>query len=91
MVRGRADLKSPADEAKLLMEKIPQQDTLQADDLVITSDLGGIFPEGLVIGKVVQVRRRDGDLFQEAILEPAVEMTKLERLYVVGEPTGRTP
>jgi rod shape-determining protein MreC len=91
VVRGRADLKSPADEAKLLMEKIPQQDTLQADDLVITSDLGGIFPEGLVIGKVVQVRRRDGDLFQEAILEPAVEMTKLERLYVVGEPTGRTP
>jgi rod shape-determining protein MreC len=91
VVRGRAELKTPADEAKLLMEKIPQQDTLQTGDIVITSDLGGIFPEGLVIGSVVQVRRRDSDLFQEAILEPAVEMSRLERLYVIGEAGPRSP
>jgi rod shape-determining protein MreC len=73
------------------MEKIPQGDRLQPGDLVITSDLGGIFPEGLAVGKVVQVRGRDGDLFQEALLEPSVEMNRLERLYVVGDPAQRRP
>jgi rod shape-determining protein MreC len=89
VVRGRAEATLPSDGAQLLMEKIPQQDTLQGGDLVITSDLGGVFPEGLVIGSVIQVRRRDADLFQEALLEPAVEMSRLERLYVIGDSTGR--
>src|SRR6266516_4574584 len=88
VVRGRVDSRLPADDAKLLMEKIPQEDRLQSGDVVITSDLGGVFPEGLMVGTVVQVRRRDGDLFQEATVEPAVEMSRLERLYVVGDPTG---
>lgn len=91
VVRGRADQKLLADEPKLFMEKIPQEDVLEAGDLVITSDLGGIFPEGLIIGRIVQVRRRDGDLFQEAILEPAVDMNRLERLYAVGDSAGRSP
>jgi rod shape-determining protein MreC len=91
VVRGRADPRLAADEPKLLMEKIPQGDRLQPGDVVITSDLGGIFPEGLVVGKVVQVRGRDGDLFQEALLDPAVEMTRLERLYVIGDPAQRSP
>ena len=64
---------------------------LQPGDLVITSDLGGIFPEGLAVGRVVQVRGRDGNLFQEALLEPSVEMNRLERLYVVGDPAQRRP
>jgi rod shape-determining protein MreC len=96
VVRGRADQKLLADEPKLLMEKIPQEDMLEAGDLVVTSDLGGVFPErwcspkcqtpdGLVIGRIIQVRRRDGDLFQEAVLEPAVEMSRLERLYAIGD------
>jgi rod shape-determining protein MreC len=91
VVRGRADARLPAEDAKLLMEKIPQEDRLQGGDVVITSDLGGLFPEGLVVGTVVQVRRRDGDLFQEALLEPAVEMSRLERLYVIGDSNGRAP
>jgi rod shape-determining protein MreC len=92
VLRGRVDgrLLGP-DEPKLLMEKIPQEDRLQAGDLVLTSDLGGIFPEGLIVGQIAQVRRRDGDLFQEALIEPAVDMSRLERLYVIGDPAPRGP
>jgi rod shape-determining protein MreC len=91
IVRGRAEPRTAGDDATLLMEKIPQPDRLQPGDLVVTSDLGGIFPEGLVVGGVVQVRRRDGDLFQEALVEPAVEMNRLERLDVIGDPSPRSP
>jgi rod shape-determining protein MreC len=92
VIRGRVDgrLLGP-DEPKLLMEKIPQEDRLQPGDLVLTSDLGGIFPEGLIVGQIAQVRRRDGDLFQEALIEPAVDMSRLERLYVIGDPPPRSP
>ncbi len=68
----------------LLMQRIPQEESVQTDSLVITSGLGGVFPEGLVIGRIVRVQRKDVDVFQEALIEPAVDMYKLERLYVVS-------
>jgi rod shape-determining protein MreC len=86
VVRGRSD-RLGVDEPHLLMEKIPQTDTLAVGDVVLTSDLSGVFPEGLTIGTVAQIRRRDGDLFQEAYIDSAVDMTRLERLYVLGDQT----
>ena len=86
VVRGRADERLLLDQPKLIMEKIPQEDRLSVGDLVLTSDLGGIFPEGLVVGRIAQVRRRDGDLFQEAVIDPEAELSRIERLYVVGDP-----
>ena len=44
--------------------------------------------EGLVIGKVARVVRKDADPFQAAVVEAAVEMNKLERLYVLAD-TGK--
>jgi rod shape-determining protein MreC len=91
MVRGRTDARGLVGDTPLVMEKIPQEDRLEVGDLVVTSDLGGIFPEGLIVGQVSQVRQRDGDLFQEASVEPSVEMNRLERLYVIGQPAARIP
>lgn len=78
MVRGRA-------EGGLVMQHVPQDEVIEMGETVITSDLGTLVPEGLVIGKVVQVRRKDVDVFQDAILEPAVDPAKLERLFVMAE------
>src|SRR5581483_5577154 len=55
----------------LLMQYIGQQEVVQTGDLVITSGLGGVLHEGMPLGKIVQVRRRAKDLFQEALVEPA--------------------
>jgi cell shape-determining protein MreC len=42
------------------------------------------------VGQVVQVRRKDVDVFQEAIIEPAADMKQLERLYILmGSTTTR--
>ena len=76
VIRGRND-------QWLLMQYLPQAEQVQTGDLVITSGLGGIFPAGLPIGKVAQVRRRDQDLFQEALVEPVAPLAHLERLYVL--------
>jgi rod shape-determining protein MreC len=83
IIRGRA-------EGGLLMQHIPQEESLETGATVITSDLGGILPEGLVVGQVAQVRRKDVDVFQEAIIEPAADLKRLERLYVLMGP-GSAP
>jgi rod shape-determining protein MreC len=61
---------------------------VQPTDVVLTSGLGEMYPEGLVVGKVARVERKDADPFQAAVVEPAVEMDKLERLYVLAD-TGK--
>jgi rod shape-determining protein MreC len=72
----------------MVIAYIPQTDIVQAADVVLTSGLGEMYPEGLVVGKVTRVERKDADPFQAAVVEPAVEMDKLERLYVLAD-TGK--
>src|SRR5262249_11142661 len=72
----------------MVITYIPQTDVVEQGDLVLTSGLGEVYPEGLVVGKVVRVERKDADPFQAAVVEPAVEMDKLERLYVLAD-TGK--
>ncbi len=62
---------------------IPQEDTVQVGDVVLTSGLGGAFPRGLVLGQVTQVVKQDFALFQEAIVNPAVDYRRVELTLVV--------
>lgn len=72
----------------MVIAYIPQTDVVSRDDVVLTSGLGGVYPEGLVVGKVARVERNDADPFQAAVVESAVAMDKLERLYVLAD-TGQ--
>ncbi|MBI4491558.1 MAG: rod shape-determining protein MreC [Chloroflexi bacterium] len=76
IARGRSD-------GTLLLEHVPQQERLALGQLVITSGLGGVFPEGLVVGKVAKVVQNDYEVFQRASVAPAVDTNKLEHLYVI--------
>jgi rod shape-determining protein MreC len=69
----------------MVIAYIPQTDVVQPGDVVLTSGLGGVFPEGLVVGKVARVEHKDADPFQVAVVDPAVQMDKLERLYVLAD------
>jgi rod shape-determining protein MreC len=69
----------------MVVAYIPQTDGVSQGDVVLTSGLGGMYPEGLVVGKVDRVERKDADPFQAAVIEAAVAMDKLERLYVLAD------
>lgn len=70
-------------DGRLLMQRIPQEETLQTGETVVTSDFGGLMPEGLVIGEIDVIRRKDVDVLQEAVIRPSADMKRLERLYVL--------
>jgi rod shape-determining protein MreC len=51
--------------------------------VVLTSGLGGRFPKGIPIGQVVEVRQRDIDVVQQAVVRPQVNFNQLELVAVV--------
>jgi len=52
-------------------------------DVVVTSGLGGIFPRGLVVGRITSVTREEGALLQEAEVEPAAALDRLEEVLIL--------
>jgi rod shape-determining protein MreC len=76
LVRGNVD-------GTLTMERIPQNEKVNPGDIVLTSGLGGNFPDKLVIGQVTEVLKRDQDMFQTARIRPTVDFGKLETMLIV--------
>ena len=68
---------------RLRIKYIPLRAEIPLGEGVITSGLGGVYPKGIVIGKVVAVEGRSGALFQEATVEPGVNYSQLEEVLVV--------
>jgi rod shape-determining protein MreC len=69
---------------RLTMDWIGLERPVEIGDIVLTSGTGGFFPEDLVIGHVIEVSRSDADLFQRAVLEPAVNFNTLEVVFVIS-------
>jgi rod shape-determining protein MreC len=63
---------------------LSKQANLQPGQKVYTSGVGGVFPPGLLVGAVKSFRVRELD--GQAQLNPAVDLSKLEDVFVV---TGR--
>jgi rod shape-determining protein MreC len=68
---------------ELSLDLISQDVTVEAGDVVLTSGLGGGYPADLIIGQVLNVRKRDYELFQQATIQPAVDFTRLEIVLVI--------
>lgn len=70
-------------DGSLTIKYVPQGEAIKVGDLILTSGLGGNFPKRLVIGKVTEVRKRDIEQFQEAIIQPSVDFPRLEFVLIV--------
>jgi rod shape-determining protein MreC len=68
---------------ELSLDLIPQTAAVNVGDLVLTSGLGGNFPDNILIGQVTSVSRRETDLFQQASVQPVVDFSKLEIVLLI--------
>jgi len=66
-----------------LLRHIPVKSDIKVGDEVVTSGMGGIFPEGLLIGSIVEVRGESWELFKKAIIRPGVNVSHLEEVFVL--------
>lgn len=76
-------------DGRVRMKYIPLLSTVRKGDVVITSGLTGRFPKGLLVGVVTQIEKTEDDLFQSAILAPAVDFPKVEEVLVINS-SGQT-
>lgn len=67
----------------LTLDMIPQDVNVDPGEVVLTSGLGGGYPPDLIIGQVLNVRKRDYELFQQATIQPAVDFSRLEIVLVI--------
>lgn len=67
----------------IILQYLPPKADIQISDLVITSGLSGLYPKGILIGTVkeIQEEKMPGEIF--IILQPSVDLTKLEEVLVV--------
>ncbi|GGG02541.1 cell shape-determining protein MreC [Paenibacillus albidus] len=68
---------------KLIMNRIPPGDPIKPGDEIISSGIGGLYPRGLVIGKVDSVDVGEFGLTSSAVITPAAEFEDWKELIVV--------
>ncbi len=73
----------------LVLEWVLQNEEIAPGDVVITaglalnSEVRSLYPKGLVIGSIAEVQKADVSAYQKAVLVPAVDFRRLERVVVV--------
>ncbi len=75
---GTADAAAPL----LTLKYVPVRADVVVGDVVLTSGLDRIYPKGLLVGRVTQVRPGAG-LFQDILVAPAVAFERLESVLLL--------
>lgn len=68
---------------RLLLNAIPFHEQLDSGTLIATSGRGGVFPRGIPIGEVLELRREEGRWHSEYWLRPVVETGNVTHVLVV--------
>ena len=68
---------------RLEFEFVVRDSDVTTGDEIVTSGLGGVYPKGLRIGRVVELRDAGGRLMKIAVVEPAVDLGRLEQVFVM--------
>jgi rod shape-determining protein MreC len=91
--RARANVRGTGRPGGARLEYALRTEDMIEGDLLVTSGTDGIFPRGLVVGRVTQLRRRPQGLFLEATVIPAVDATRVEEVLIVTGPPapGQAP
>lgn len=65
------------------LEHIPTSTDIQTDDLLVTSGLGGIYPEGYPVAYVKVVERDNRREFANIVAKPVVDFDRLRYLLLI--------
>ena len=72
-------------DGRTLSAMIPTHAGVKVGDTLITSGLGGIFPKGIPVGTVAQIRPSDLEVMQLMDVVPFQEFSSLEEVFVMGK------
>lgn len=76
LAQGEGDL-------RIRLKFVPQEEKITEGDMVFTTVLAGIFPKGLLVGEIGEVKKTDVSAFQEAEINPYFKRNLSEILFVI--------
>ncbi|MFC1540513.1 rod shape-determining protein MreC [Candidatus Margulisiibacteriota bacterium] len=68
---------------KLFMKYVGAEGDIQKGDKIVTSPISTTFPPDIPLGVVVEASKREHDLFYHVEIEPAVDFSKIEKVFVI--------
>jgi len=73
----------------VILDQIPQQETITVGQMVITSGLEPTVPRGLLVGEIEEIVSESNDLFHRAVLRPLVDYSGAHIVAVIltGKPS----
>jgi rod shape-determining protein MreC len=72
-------------QGKLKLNYLPENSSLLAGDLVLTSGMGGVYPPRLVVGYVEEVRTDASGMTQYAVVVPETDLASLKQVFVITD------
>ncbi len=72
-----------------LMDYVSKSVLVKFGDVVVTSGQGGIFPPGLVVGKVLKADIMEASAYQRAIVTPALDYNRIEDVFIIKKEPDR--
>jgi len=70
---------------KMSFELIPKEKEVFEGNIVITTQLGGIFPKDLLVGEITKVKKSDIEPFQQAEVKPFFNIKEIETLFIITD------
>ncbi|MCC7203126.1 MAG: rod shape-determining protein MreC [Nitrospirae bacterium] len=61
---------------------------VQNGDIIITSGMDGVFPQGIIIGRITRVEKPQNRLFQSVELIPEVNLSLVKEVMVIKPPVS---
>ncbi len=78
-----------AEEGLLRINYLERTSSVVSGDFVVTSGLGGVFPSGLLVGRVTAVSPDTDGMTLYGLVEPFVDIPNLKRVMVITSFTGQ--
>ena len=72
------------------LEYVRSSEDIHIGDKVITSGLLGIFPKGLEVGYVQDIRKDEHKIFADILVAPCVDMQRIEGIFGIGRDVAIT-
>ncbi len=72
----------------LYLDYLDEKCDIMENDTIVSTETGGIFPEGLKIGVVKRIEKKGNGTFN-IIIEPAVDLLKIDDVYILQKRTKK--
>ena len=70
---------------ELRIDRLSSSSSIEVGDRIVTADSGGVYPSGLMVGTVKSVSVDRGTGIATALVEPAVDLTLLSKVFIMIE------